>query len=235
MDEKYLPSIVEDDVVPAQLNPLVHNLANRHRGRIAGLLGRLLYGKKGDPIKSLMVTSGLRGEGKSTVAIALGVALATTSDSSLLLVDCNLDNPIVDKMFGIPMVPGLSDVVLNDAPLYDCIWPTNVPNLHVLPWGTEREYGSTVLGSKRFRQTIAALRDATGFVIADTGAILAVSDMLLVISAFEDVINVVRCEHTTRDITSDVKNTVEGGGGNLIGTVLNQRRYYLPRMFYNRV
>lgn len=220
---------------PTRLHPQLLDLANKHRRGLAGIRGRLLSDAQGKSVRSIMVTSGLKGEGKTTVAITLAVSLAASSNGVVLLIDCNLDAPILHSLFEIPSGPGLADVVLRNRPLEDCVWPTDIPNLYILPWGDERTLAANVIGGEPFRKLIRAFRDSMKFVIADSAPLLSIADMLLALPAFDGVLEVVRCEQTQRDVPRDVKDRIEGVGGTFAGAVLNRRRYYLPRFLYGSI
>lgn len=220
---------------PARLEPRLDALAQSQHRALSGIRGRLLSGARGKEVRSILVTSGLGGEGKTTIAVTLAMSLARTSDAPVLLMDGNHHSPALHDLFQIPAAPGVSEMVLQNLPVEQAIWSTETPNLYVAPWGGEKVYGTSVLDPARFRPVVEGLRSRFGYVVMDSAAVLATPDALLAAPAFDGAIEVIRCERTRRDVPPAVKHGVETAGGMLLGVVLNRRRYYLPRLFYKRV
>lgn len=220
---------------PAQLEPRLNSLAQSQHRALSGIRGRLLSGARGKEVRTILVTSGLGGEGKTTIAVTLAMSLARTSDNAVLLIDGNHHSPALHDLFQIAPAPGLSEMVLQNRPVEECIWRTETPNLFVAPWGNEEIYSTSVLDPARLGPVVNGLKSQFGYVIMDSAPVLSTPDALLAVPAFDGTIEVIRCERTRRDVPVAVQHGVETAGGTLLGVILNRRRYYLPRLFYKRV
>jgi Mrp family chromosome partitioning ATPase len=216
-----------------RLTPSLAEIAAAHQDRIAGLKGYLFQANDGHPVRSLMVTSGLDREGKTTTAVSLAQALTHATSGGTVLVDVNLRAPVLDRAYGFKRVPGLSDVVLRRISLDACLHATETPGIMLLPWGQHRGHGVRVFESPRFAETLSALRESFAHVVLDGASLLSSPDMLLAVPDVDGLVVVAQCERTRADVIQDVKTRAESAGGKILGVVLNKRKYYLPRFIYD--
>ncbi len=112
------------------------------------------------PPRTIVVTSALPGDGKSTVACNLAATLAASGEQ-VVLVDGDMRRPTVAKTMGLPGGAGLSDVLAGRVRLADVLQKSAaIPNLHVLAVGTIPPNPSELLASERMRHTLEDLRQA---------------------------------------------------------------------------
>jgi capsular exopolysaccharide synthesis family protein len=130
------------------------------------------------PIRALMVTSALSGEGKTTTATHLALALAET-DQRVVLVDADIRRSNVHEQFGLENRLGLTSVLRGDVEVADAIHYVT-PRLAVLTAGPASSMPSELLGSDDFADLIHALKDECDLLIIDAPPVLPVSDPLLV-------------------------------------------------------
>ena len=109
-------------------------------------------------MKVITITSSMQGEGKSTVIANLAVSFANL-EKKVLLLEGDLRNPSVHRMFNISNVNGLTDVLLNNKNFADCVHCTSVENLHVLTCGAMPPNPSEILSSKKMKESITSLRE----------------------------------------------------------------------------
>ena len=140
----------------------------------------LLHAAKTQSMQVLMVTSATQGEGKTSLASQLASSMATAGMRTLLL-DCDLRNPSLHKLFDAPLVPGCSEVLLQEVDVSDAVHPTGVPNLWLIPAGqcTSRVIAALVQGHP-LDTLFNRLRGQFDFVVVDSCPILPVADSLLV-------------------------------------------------------
>jgi len=100
------------------------------------------------PPRSLLVTSALPREGKSTIATNLGVAIAI-SGRKVILVESDLRRPVLHETFGVEKIPGITDVLLGEVDVSTAARPTGVENLYVLTSGSIPPNPSELLGSEK--------------------------------------------------------------------------------------
>ncbi len=141
----------------------------------------------------LAVCSAVVGEGKTTVSVGLAVSIAQDfPDRRVLLVETDLQRPILADDFGIQSSPGLLDCLVNKEPLLAAVRPTFLANLHIVPAGVAASGRGRPLRSSHMAAVVDAMRQSYDVVILDLPAILANSDASLLTDLADGVICVVR-------------------------------------------
>ncbi|MFH1995411.1 MAG: CpsD/CapB family tyrosine-protein kinase, partial [Candidatus Omnitrophota bacterium] len=148
------------------------------------------------PLKSFVVTSALRGEGKTTTACNVSLAFSQEHDIKTLLIDCDLRKPGVHKMFGISREPGLTDVVVNKIGLDAVLSKPVVGNLYALPAGTSMPNPSEILNSSGIRKVIADLKQRFDYIFFDCAPIVPVTDAGVLGAQLDGTILTVRAAST---------------------------------------
>lgn len=170
----------------------------------------------------LGISSAHPGEGKSTMAANLAIALAQNG-SSVTLVSADLRRPTLERLFAVESKSGLSNVLggLDETiPLLD----TGVPNLKLIPAGRTPKNPSELLGVALFEAMIAELRQQTSFVIIDTPPVLSVADALVIGRQVDGLLIVVDSRATDVDDVLQVRVEADRSGTVLLGGVLNRDR-----------
>ena len=166
------------------------------------------------PPGSLVVTSALPGEGKSTVATALACAYASAG-RRVLLVEADLRRPTLAKRLEIAQVPGLSDYLVGDAEPRDVVQAVTIeapvtgtpidadgPRVAALVCvtaGTPSHQPAELLGSERFKAFLAQVADVYDVVVLDSSPLLSVVDTLSLVPVVDAVLLCVRSSKTTRE------------------------------------
>ena len=109
-------------------------------------------------MKVINVTSSMQSEGKSTVIANLAVSFANL-EKKVLLLEGDLRNPSVHRMFNISNINGLTDILLNNKNFAECVHCTEVKNLHILTCGAVPPNPSEILSSKKMKDFINELRE----------------------------------------------------------------------------
>jgi len=183
----------------------------------------LEFSAKDTPIKSLIVTSGGPGEGKTTVASNLA-AILSHSGKKVILMDADLRRPRVHKYTGISNNVGLSDILSAEQKIEisDYLQTLeNLPDLHLLPSGGLPANPSELLGSEKMRQLLADLSGSYDYIIIDAPPML-VSDPQVLLGLVDGVLLVLVPGKTPRDVVSAVKEQVSHTGVRLLGVVFNR-------------
>jgi capsular exopolysaccharide synthesis family protein len=202
---------------------------------LATVEGNLLSAAKGAQVKTVFVTSCRRSEGKTTTAVAVAHALATTGGAKVLLVDGNQRAPKVHQYFEMEASPGLSEVLAGKATIAAAMRATEFERLTVLPYGAG---GGDTAESGRPEALAAALgswKTQFDYVIFDGDSALASSGAVLAAKHFDGVVFVVECEKTKWEVLELAKEKIANVGGNILGVVLNRRRFYIPRGLYGKI
>ncbi|MFE5670502.1 polysaccharide biosynthesis tyrosine autokinase [Agromyces sp. NPDC056523] len=173
------------------------------------------------PPKTIVVTSPLPGDGKSTVACNLALTLAAAG-ATVVLVDGDLRRSMVAKTMGLPGGAGLSDVLAGRASLAEVLQRTpKSNNLLVLAAGSVPPNPSEVLGSERMHTLLADLtKHAT--VIIDAPPLLPVTDGAVLTHQADGALVVITLRKTTFDLLDKALDTLRKARGRPLGIVLNR-------------
>jgi len=187
-----------------------------------GVRSSIAFAGVDSPITILTVTSSAPGEGKSTFCTNLGICLSSDGQK-VVIVDCDLRRPTQHRAFPtLSNQRGVSSVLTGACTLAEAIQETPVPNLHVLTSGPLPANPGRLVESLRLRSLMSELARSYDMVIVDAPPLLAVSDALALSRASRATLLVVEYGKTTRRMLTDVKATMEGGGVEPIGVVLNK-------------
>lgn len=170
--------------------------------------------------KIIGVTSAAPGDGKTITAINVAGILALKGEARVLLIDADLRQRTLAKTIGIPVTPGLTDVIRGDASLADAVVQIDqLPGLCVLPSGTASGNPSELLDSPLFRAMVDGLRGQFSYVVFDTTPMTAVTDFKLVQQICDGVLVVIRPDHTNRAAFSKAMQVQQKE--KFLGTVIN--------------
>jgi len=170
--------------------------------------------------RTLVVTSALRREGKTVVAVNLALALAEMPGNQLLLVDANLHDPGIEELVGLPRRQGLADLLQGRLALDKAIRTTSVQRVSVIGAGTNPRNPSELLASERMRTLVRSLKQRFNYVILDTPEATTTSDASVLGAIADGVLLVVRQGSTPRHYVEAAHNQLEALGGNVLGTCL---------------
>lgn len=185
--------------------------------------------------KVLLFASAVSGEGVSTVAREFAMTLAARGDAETLLLDANMRQPSVHDALRVERDPGLSEHILGDAPLVDCLRPTAIPRLSVIPAGRPVVAPLRVASDPRMKEALSALRGRFHYVVIDAPPLLAFSEGIQLARFCDGAVVVIRAGHTRRQLPGRAVDLLREAGVMVLGTVLNRRRYYIPKFIYERI
>lgn len=173
------------------------------------------------PPRTIVVTSPLPGDGKSTIACNLALTLAA-SGRTIVLIDGDLRRSMVAKTMGLPGGAGLTDVLSGRATLSEVLQRTpQSPNLFVLAAGSIPPNPSEVLGSERMKALLADLA-SHATVIIDAPPLLPVTDGAVLTHQADGALLVLSLGKTTYDLVDKALDTLEKARGRALGIVLNK-------------
>ncbi len=187
--------------------------------RYRSLRTRIAQIENGTLRRVLMMTSPGRGEGKSMTSVNLGVTMAQEFHRRVIVVDADLRRPTVHALLGIPLSPGLSDILLGGAALEDVI--VTVPDYHltVIPAGLPSEQPTELLGSTAMRTLLDQLRGRFDRVLLDTPPLAPLADAGVLVRLVDGVVLIVRADQTPRPAIEESLKDIETS--KLLGLVLN--------------
>ncbi|WP_111928319.1 polysaccharide biosynthesis tyrosine autokinase [Clostridium tertium] len=182
------------------------------------LAADIKFGKENNNIKSIAVTSSIKGEGSTTTAINL--ALALSNSNKTILIDGNFKSNKISEVLKVNSNKGLSDIILDNLKLENVVVNFN-RNLDVLTTGSIAENSISILDSKEFDSLICELGKIYEYIIIDAPALQAVADSKVLSKKVDGMILVVKAEATKKDIIKSSINDIENLGANLLGIVFN--------------
>lgn len=184
------------------------------------LRSSLTYFNADEPIHTLVVASGLKGEGKTTVATNLAKAYAS-SGKRVILVDADLRKPDAAQRLELGQSRGLSQVLAGELKVDDAL--EEVPpfghGLRVLPAGAVPPNAPALLGSLRMASLLKELEQDADIVIIDSTPLLAVADSFPLLDKASGVLPLVRLDKTPRDALRRMLQIIENAGGTVLGIV----------------
>jgi len=173
-----------------------------------------------NPPRTIVITSALPGEGKSTVAANLAITIAA-SDQKVVLIDGDLRRPTIAKTFGLLEGVGLTDVLIGNADIDDVMQPWGESgNLVVLGAGKIPPNPSELLGSNTFQNLIQSLAQEA-IVLIDAPPLLPVTDAAILTARTDGALVVSRVRKTTYDELESALNNLQRVNAHALGLILN--------------
>ena len=171
--------------------------------------------------RTLVITSSLAGEGKSTMSANLALTMAQ-GGSRVCLVEADLRRPKVLDYLGLEGSVGLTDALIGRADVFDVIQPYGGTNLWVLGAGPIPPNPSELLGSTAMRSTLNHLAARFDYVVIDAPPVLPVTDAVVLSSLVDGAIVVVGSGTVQRDQLAHTVESLESVAGRVLGLVLNR-------------
>jgi capsular exopolysaccharide synthesis family protein len=194
---------------------------------------RIAQSENGHARRVLVVTSPAQGDGKSVTASNLALTMAQEFGRRTVLMDADLRRPGVHALLGVPLEPGLTEVLRGEVSLDEALVEIADVNLTVLPAGRPADRPAELLGTTAMRRTLDALRSRFDRVLIDTPPVLPLADVGVLAPYADGVLLVVRAGATPKPLIERALASFDTG--RLLGVVLNdggspdETRYAAPR------
>ncbi len=195
------------------------------------LLANIRFASVDDPICSLVITSSVPNEGKSTVSINLAQAIAT-SGMSVLLVECDMRRRTLAGELGLHAQAGIYAVLSDQATLQQAVVATSQQNMYFLDCEPRIPNPADILASKRFRRLTVMLEENYDFVIYDTPPVGTFVDAAILSTLADGTALVVREEFTKRAEIQNAHAQLEKAGANVIGVIMNYCKLQSSDYYY---
>jgi succinoglycan biosynthesis transport protein ExoP len=179
-------------------------------------------------LRTITITSPLKGDGKSTVAVNVSAALgeiavsAVDGEARVLIIDADMRCPTLDTIFGIENNLGLTDILIGRARLNQCVHRTNRPGVDVLTSGAHSPNPIKLLQSDRFTALLKEAEACYATVIVDSPALTPLYDAAVIAAQTDGAIMIVSAGRTDVRSTRKALARLDSVGVNLIGTVVNR-------------
>ena len=198
------------------------------------LRSQILFPKRGERPKTIMVTSAFPGEGKTFVAANLAVSLALGIDEYVLLVDCDLRNPNLHEMLGYSNTEGLCEYLTGRRELPDLLIRTKMESLSLLPAGNSSPNPSELMASNMMKGFLEEVkgRYQDRFIIIDLPPNQVTAEANVLANYVDGIIFVVMAGKSPREI---IQRSIENlGKEKILGIVFNgyAQSYKSYRKYY---
>jgi polysaccharide biosynthesis transport protein len=180
-------------------------------------------------IKTFIVCSAIKGEGKTTLSANLSITFSLDS-KNVILVDADLRRSQIHSLFGVDKKVGLSDYLLGKATIDEIIKPTMYPHLFIVTSGERPDNPAELLGTYRFDLLLEEIRNKADYIVFDSPALLPVSDTITMAPKIDCCVMVVRTLWTPLKAARQAKSQLKRIGTRIFGGILNgvilSRGYY---------
>jgi capsular exopolysaccharide synthesis family protein len=201
-----------------------------------------LLSTAGHAPKSLLVTSSLPSEGKTTTAINTAISLAQTG-AKVLIIDADMRRPRLHSVFNISNAEGLSTLLSSefaDQDILNVIEYDEESRLNLLSSGPVPPNPAELIGSEQMSNLLKMLQNNFTHVVVDSPPIASFTDGVLVASMVDGVILVVNSGKSSRQVVRRSRQLLMDIGAKVFGVVLNnvnlrsQDNYYYYQSYYHR-
>ncbi len=186
------------------------------------LRSRLYQLQQQQPVRIVLVTSALPGEGKSFVALNLAQAIVRQHERRALLIDADLRASKLHICMGAPSAPGLADYLCGEADEFSTIQNDAQDNLFLIPAGRSVSNPAELLANGRLKILLDRLAPLFDWIIVDAPPVLPVSDASVLAGMCDGVIFVVSAGSTAFDLAQAACQELQDK--NLLGVVLNRAK-----------
>ena len=174
-------------------------------------------------IKTIVITSSIPEEGKSTVSGNLAITLSEAG-SKVLLIDCDLRNPSLHRKFRVSNTFGLTDLLIEKNVVKECVKEIT-KNLGLITSGSLPPNPAEVIGSNAFEKFIKIMSETYDYIILDTPPLIPVTDGQILSAKADGTILVARSRKTKAKTLKQGYEKLKEVNSNVIGTVLNDSDY----------
>jgi non-specific protein-tyrosine kinase len=208
------------------------------------------------PLNSLLITSAVAQEGKSTIVRNLAIAFRDAG-RRVVVVEADLRRPSLSRLFGLEGSAGLAEVLTGQIAVTDAVqevrldpgpvteepspgmgeaWSTSdrLPALHVLTAGTTMVDPTSLISADRFEALLSRLFTLADIVLVDSAPVLPVSDTLPLFGVTDGTLLVARQGVTTTEAGRRLRRTMDRVDARVVGTVLTGAQDAMAYGFYGR-
>lgn len=183
-----------------------------------------------EELKTLLVTSSIPGEGKSTNVANLGVVFAQEG-KKVLIVDADMRRPTLHRIFRLLNTEGLSSVLINQQTIQNVVQETAIVGLDIITSGPLPLNPSELLASKSMEILLKVLKQEYDLVIFDSPPLLPVTDAQILSFKCDGTILIIDRNKTKKADIMKAKAALTKSQAKILGTVLNNSM--MPRNLYN--
>lgn len=217
------------ELLLGQSNPIINEVYRQLRAT-------LLLSRDGNQLRTLLVTSSLPGEGKTTTAINTAVSLAE-SGASVLLIDGDMRLPSLHKIFEVNNERGLSNALSNgltDSDVFSLIKRPEMAEVSLLTSGPAMGNPTKLFDHIKMRQLLAILESKFTHIVIDSPPIVPFADSIILGAEVDGVLMVVQGGKTPREIVLRSMQLLDDVDASILGVVLNNTRLQSADRYFHK-
>lgn len=174
------------------------------------------------PLQSILVTSSVPGEGKSTVLSNLALIMAQNGEK-VIICDSDLRRPVINKIFKGDNHQGLTNALVGDQEIAEVIKTDSPhPNLSYIPAGPIPPNPYELLSSEKMSRIIKKLKDNADVILLDSPPVIGFADALILANQVDGVLLVVEVKRVHREAVKRAKDLLEKSKAKILGVILNK-------------
>lgn len=186
-------------------------------------------------VKTIAITSTAHGEGNTTVAVSFAVSLALNRKLRILLVDANLRKPLLHRVIRADQKPGLTELCTTSEPFDKVLRKTTIPNVFVITSGATISHPQRLFESTNLEEQLIQWTEKFDYVLLDCPPVNPCPEALILAAQSDGAILVVQAGKTRREAVQSAKEQMMEAKVNIFGVVLNRRKYFIPKLLYDKL
>ncbi len=179
-------------------------------------------------LKTIMFTSAMLSEGKSTICSFLAITAALKKGLKTLIIDTDIRRPTIHKIFQLQPKAGLKEILEDGYNPRDAISTTSIDKLDILTAGGYCENPSQIFDADALGTLFEELKFYYDFIVIDAAPLLPVSDPMLLASKVDGILLVVKAGATQKEVVRRAVEILNPKLNNLIGVTFNNMNHSLP-------
>jgi capsular exopolysaccharide synthesis family protein len=208
-----------------------YNIESGIATEFSRLLNNIQNLEKEREIKSILITSSMLSEGKSTVCAFFSMT-AASKGLKTLLIDTDLRRPTLHKLFSLPREQGLAEILTDGLLAKNVVKKTPLEKLDLISAGKNTPVPAEIFDAQMIGGIISEMKFYYDLIVLDCAPIIPVSDPMLLAKEVDGVIFIVKAGSTPRDVVLRAKDIITSSTNKVLGVVVNNAESSLP-YYYN--
>lgn len=195
----------------------------------------LIVSANGNSLQTILVTSSLPREGKTTTALNTALVMAQTGDK-VLIIDADLRKPSLHEIFGIENYNGLSSLLfsrMDSKEIDSAITQYGESSFYIMTAGLDKTNPGELLNSDKMRQLINALKTKFKYIVLDSPPLVPFTDSVLLSMVSDGVLLVINGGKSSQEVVKASHKVLKGAGAKIFGVVLNKSDANLRKDYYH--
>ncbi len=192
-----------------------------HSEAFRRLRTNILFSSKSKGFHTYLITSAVKGDGKSTIIANLAISIAKTG-RKVLVIDADLRDSTLHKLLKTANERGLTDVLVGQAEYTDVVQKTEFEGVDLVPGGQTPDDPAEVLGKPSLPLLLKHYEAIYDIILIDVAGSLTVTDPVVIAPFVDGVLLVVRLSYVRRDALTGTLKNLRNINANLIGVIVNR-------------